>query len=243
MIFNLFKSKPTLKELIPNGFVDIHSHVLPGIDDGAKNLNESLNLISEMRKLGFSKIIGTPHTYEGVHNNTNETIKKSFVKLKNNIHKSINLSYASEYMTDSSLIKKAKEKTLMCLKDNYVLVEMSYLAAPINIFDIIFELKVNGYIPIMAHPERYIFLHNKLEQYFKLKKVGCLFQLNLLSATTFYGVQTAKITDKLLKYDLIDFVGSDIHNQRHINGFENKVVIKQINKIHKAISKNKFFED
>ena len=81
MIFNLFKAKPTLKELIPNGFVDIHSHILPGIDDGAKNIEESIKLISEMKKMGFSKIIGTPHTFPGLYENTNETIKKSFEKI------------------------------------------------------------------------------------------------------------------------------------------------------------------
>ena len=85
MIFNLFKSKPTLKELIPEGFVDIHSHILPGIDDGAKNIMESMLLISEMKKLGFVKVIGTPHTFIGVHDNTNESIKKSYNLLKSKL--------------------------------------------------------------------------------------------------------------------------------------------------------------
>ena len=80
MIFNLLKSKPTLKELIPEGFVDIHSHILPGIDDGAKNIKESLELIEKMNEMGFSKIIGTPHTYPGLYENTNESIKKSFAR-------------------------------------------------------------------------------------------------------------------------------------------------------------------
>ena len=82
MIFNLFKAKPTLKELIPDGFVDIHSHILPGIDDGAKNIEESLSLIYQMKEMGFSKIIGTPHTYPGLYDNTNESIKSSFDLLK-----------------------------------------------------------------------------------------------------------------------------------------------------------------
>ena len=82
MIFNLFKSRPTLKELIPEGFVDIHSHILPGIDDGAKNVEESLKLISEMHKIGISKIIGTPHTYPGLYNNNEKTIFNAYNKLK-----------------------------------------------------------------------------------------------------------------------------------------------------------------
>ena len=158
MFFNYLKSKTTLKELIPDGFVDIHSHILPGIDDGAKNIEASLVLITEMKKMGFSKIIGTPHTYPGLYNNSNESIKYSFEKLKKEFDLDIGLSYASEYMIDSSLIKKAKDNKLMCIKENYVLIEMSYLAPPINFYEIIFELKVNGFIPILAHPERYFFL-------------------------------------------------------------------------------------
>jgi len=243
MIFNLFKSKPTLKELIPNGFVDIHSHILPGIDDGAKNIEESLVLITEMKKMGFSKIIGTPHTYPGLYNNSNESIKDSFEKLKKEFDLDIGLCYASEYMIDSSLIKKAKDNKLMCIKENYVLIEMSYLAPPINLYEIIFELKVNGFIPILAHPERYFFFSDNFKEYYKLKKVGCLFQANLLSATNFYGLQAAKIMDLLLKRDLFDFVGSDIHKLRHIKAFDSNIILKQKKKFQEVISKNKFFEN
>ena len=117
-MFNLFKTKPTLAELIPKGFVDIHSHILPGIDDGAKNIEESIKLISEMKKNGFSKIIGTPHTYEGVHDNTNESIKNSYNLLKKDLKIRIDIEYASEYLLDNSLLKKIENKTLLCLKKN-----------------------------------------------------------------------------------------------------------------------------
>ena len=98
MFFNLFKSTPTLKEIIPKGFIDIHSHVLPGIDDGAKNINESQILIEKMRDMGFSKIIGTPHTYHGLYDNTNESIKKAFRKVENLNIKNIQLGFGSEYI-------------------------------------------------------------------------------------------------------------------------------------------------
>ena len=128
MIFNLFKAKPKLKELIPDGFVDIHSHILPGIDDGAKNIKESEKLISKMYDLGFTKIYGTPHSYPGVHSNTNKSIIESFKKIENKLEKKYNISFASEYLIEKSIVKKAQEKTLLTLKDNYVLVEMSYVA-------------------------------------------------------------------------------------------------------------------
>ena len=161
MIFNLFKSKPKLKELIPEGFVDIHSHILPGVDDGAKNVEESLELIRMIRSLGFSKIIGTPHTYPGLYNNTSDSIKKSYKKLKINLTENINIDYASEYMLEEGIIEKARNNKLLCLKDNYVLVEMSFISEPLGLYEIIYEIKVNGYIPILAHPERYCFLHDE----------------------------------------------------------------------------------
>ena len=172
MIFNLFKSKPTLNELIPNGFVDIHSHVLPGIDDGAKNVKESLELISKMKKLGFSKIIGTPHVFEQLFNNNKKTIKESFDSIKNEYNNNISVKYAAEYMIDQSLIQKIENKSLLCVKDKFVLIEMSYIAESLNLHSIIFSIQMNGYTPILAHPERYLYYENNYKKYYKLKDWG-----------------------------------------------------------------------
>ena len=237
-MFNIFRKKPILADLIPEGCIDIHSHVLPGIDDGAKNINESLELISQMKEMGFSKIIGTPHTYQGLYDNTNESIRDSFNLLKKKLKEDIEIDYASEYMIDGSLLKRIEEKSLLTLKDNYVLVEMNFISSPINLYEIIFQLQLNGYIPVLAHPERYSFLFNNFEEYFKLKRVGCKFQLNLLSVTEYYGKDVMKISSKLLKNNLIDIVGSDIHSQKHIDFFQKKIKIKQIEKLEKAIESN-----
>ena len=239
MIFNIFKSKPILKELIPRGFVDIHSHILPGIDDGAKNTEESLALISKIKDLGFIKIICTPHTYPGLYENTNESIKESYKRLNNKIKDEINIDYASEYMLDSTIIEKAQSRNLLCLKDNFVLVEMSFISKPIGLYEIIYEIKVNGYTPILAHPERYLFLRQS--EYQKLKKYGCLFQANLLSVTDYYGSSTRKNLDRLLKNRLIDFVGSDIHNTAHLMAFENKVRNDEISILKTVIENNNQF--
>ena len=242
MIFNIFKSKPILKELIPRGFVDIHSHILPGIDDGAKNIDESISLISKMKKIGFSKIIGTPHVYEGVHNNTKESIESSFDELNKNDLKKVKVSYGAEYMLNDSIIKKAANKSLLCLKDSFVLVEMSYIAAPKQLYEIIFELIHNGYMPIIAHPERYRFYHNNFKNYEKLKKYGCKFQLNLFSLTNYYGKDVMSVSEKLLKMEMIDYVGSDIHNVKQINNFYDLVRISSISKLEKAMENNKIFD-
>ena len=238
MIFNLFKSKPILKDLIPKGFIDIHSHILPGIDDGAKNIEDSISLISRMKKLGFSKIIGTPHTYPGLYENTNESIKEAFDKINKKKSNNVELAYASEYMLDNSLVDLARNSKVLTLKNKYILVEMSYIAAPYNLYEILFELKLMGYIPVLAHPERYRFLFNNYKNnYMKLKKIGCKFQLNFLSTTDFYGIDIAKMTDWLLKNEFIDYVGSDIHSIKHISYFDEKLKVKNVNQIKLAINK------
>ena len=238
MIFNIFKSKPTLKDLIPEGFVDIHSHILPGIDDGAKNIEESKRLIYKMKKIGFSKIIGTPHTYTGLFDNTNVSIKNSFNKLKQSKIEDIEIDYASEYMIESSLIKKIENKNLLTLKNNYVLIEMSYISKPNKLYDILFLLITNNYIPILAHPERYRFFFEDIKNFYELKNIGCLFQINLLSVIGYYGKDVKNYCNKLLKNNLIDFTGSDIHNIHHIECFEKKVLIDQIEKVKKANQNN-----
>jgi len=240
-MFNLFRKKPILADLIPDGFVDIHSHILPGIDDGAKDIEESLSLIYQMKEMGFSKIIGTPHTYQGLYENTNESIKESFDLLKKSVKEDIKIDYASEYMIDGSLLKRIEEKSLLTLKDNYVLVEMSFISAPNDLYEIIFQLQINEYIPVLAHPERYFFLFNNFDEYNKLHKHGVKLQLNLLSATGYYGKDILDISNNLLKNDLITFVGSDIHSQKHINNIKEKVKIKEIKKLKKTIDANMIF--
>lgn len=241
MIFNLFKSKPTLKELIPKGFVDIHSHILPGIDDGAKNIDESIHLIGEMKKLGFSKIIATPHTYPGLYENTNETIIKSFNLIKSTV-KDIKIDYASEYLVDMSLNAKAEKKNILSLKKNFVLIEFSFASVPNNLFEIIFKLQHEGYKIILAHPERYSYFYNSIENFKKLKKYGCYFQLNLFSTIGYYGSDVIKHSDRLLKSNLIDFVGTDLHNISQLELFSRKIKIKEIKKLTRAIKSNIFFK-
>ena len=238
MILNIFKSKPTLKELISKGFIDIHSHILPGIDDGAKDVNESLNLISNMKDLGFNKIIATPHIYQGIYNNNLLTIKKSFNKLIKNYEGDLKFKYASEYMVDYSLIQKIEEKSLLTINKNNVLIEFSYMPSQINFHEIIFKLSLNGYIPVLAHPERYSYLFDNINNYFKLKDIGCKFQINLLSLTGLYGLNVLKICKKLLDNNLFDYAGSDIHSLRHIKYFEKKIKLNKSKEVIKIIENN-----
>ncbi len=243
-MFSIFKSKPLLKELIPSNYIDIHNHTLPGIDDGAKSTEDTDFLLSEMKNLGFSKVIATPHTIDTVWNNTTETITKAHklasVKLPE-LTDSLDYGFASEYMMDDNFLKRLKEEKLLTLKDNYVLVEMSYLNPSIQLFDILFELQVEGYQPVLAHPERYNFYHKDFNQYSKLKKAGCLFQINLLSTTGYYGKGVADAANKLLGENMIDFAGSDVHHKNHIKAFQSKIAIKNTAPFEKAMQNNAFF--
>lgn len=244
-MLSFLKSKPKLVELIPANYVDIHSHILPGIDDGAKKISDSKFLLESMINFGFSKVIATPHTMSGVWDNTSATINEATIKVQNKIPdlaNQVSLQCASEYFLDENLMQLANQEKLLTLKDNFILVEISYLNPPIQLYEFLFELQLKGYQLVLAHPERYTFYHYNKKEYAKLKKAGCLFQLNLLSTVGYYGKHTADIADYLLKENLYNFVGSDIHNENHIASFQNKIVIKNRQNLEETIAKNVFFK-
>lgn len=243
-MLSFFKPKKTLQELIPDNFTDIHSHLLPGIDDGSKSLEDTFSLVKGLKQLGFAQFTATPHIIKHVWENTRTSIENAEKVVLEGFQKSdktINLGIAAEYMMDDSFVKLFKSEELLTIKDNYVLVEMSYLNAPIQLYDIIFELQVAGYKPILAHPERYVFYHENFSEYQKLKKAGCLFQLNLLSSVGYYGKYEAETAQKLLEKGMIDFVGSDVHHQKHIDSFQKKLVIKNPLPLIEAIKNNEYF--
>jgi protein-tyrosine phosphatase len=243
-MFSIFKSKPTLASLIPNNYVDIHSHVLPGIDDGAKNLKHSQFLMESMLGLGFKKCITSPHTMANVYNNTIETINNAKKTVENELPdlvQKLDFKAASEYYIDENFIENFKSNPLLTLKDNYVLVEMSFLNPPIQLHEYLFELQLAGYQPVLAHPERYSFYHSNFKDFEKLKKMGLKFQLNLLSSVGYYGPDVTKTSDKLLKEGFIDFVGSDIHHKQHIDSFSRKIVLKETKSFESAMENNQFF--
>jgi tyrosine-protein phosphatase YwqE len=144
---------------------------------------------------------------------------------------------------DDQFVRLFQSKNLLTLKDNYVLVEMSYINAPIQLYTILFDLQVAGYTPILAHPERYLFYQNNFDEYKKLKRAGCLFQLNLLSVVGYYGAQINKTAEKLLSQGLYDYVGSDVHHDNHIAAFSQKVSIKDTLPLKEIISNNQFFKE
>ena len=239
------KKKSVLKDLIPDNHVDIHSHLLPGIDDGAKTFEDTLGLIKSLQSFGITQIITTPHIIQHVWNNTTEIITNTKNETQTKLiteNIKIPLKAAAEYLMDDQFEVLVKNKDLLTLKDNYVLVEMSYINAPIQLYNILFDLQVAGYIPVLAHPERYLFYHNNFNEYSKLKKAGCLFQLNLLATTGYYGKGVTKIAEELLKKGMYDYVGSDVHHKNHIASFEKRIEIKDVTPLNEIIKNNQFFK-
>ncbi len=245
ILFFFQKSTPFLKDIIPANYLDIHSHLLPAIDDGSKDMANTLQLINELKLFGFTDFITTPHVMGQVWENSKASIEENFTKTKaslktNGIENSFNV--AAEYMLDTNFSKLFQEEKLLTLKDNYILVEMSYLNAPIYLYEMLFDLQVAGYKPILAHPERYNFYHQNTDEYKKLKQAGCLFQLNLLSTVGYYGSKIATAADFLLKNNLIDFVGSDVHHMKHISFFNKKIVLKNTDPLKDVFQNNSIFK-
>jgi protein-tyrosine phosphatase len=238
------KNRAVLKDLIPPNHIDIHSHLLPGIDDGAQTFADTLGLVQALQGFGFSQFVTTPHTMSHVWDNTNEGIlslkEQTVLDFKKNEIR-VPFRAASEYMMDEQFVKLFQKGELLTLKDNYVLVEMSYLNASMQLYNILFDLQVAGYIPVLAHPERYTFYHNNFEEYTKLKRVGCLFQLNLLAVVGYYGAAVAKIAEQLLQKGMYDFVGSDVHHYKHIAAFEERIKLKEVTALKEVIGNNQFF--
>ena len=244
-MFSLFKNKPKLSELIPDGFIDIHSHILPGIDDGAENLDQSRNLLNGLKAIGVSKCIVTPHTLPEIWDTTYTGITENFQKTKLQLEAPLNTMLhhaASEYMINEAFLQRLQTEPLLTLKDNYVLIEMSYLNPPLALKEIIFEIQLKGYQPLLAHPERYLFYHRNTKMYTTLKELDVKFQMNLLSSVGYYGSKVAIAADFLLKENYIDFVGTDVHHMKHIGAFENKIIVKSETQLQSAIERNSFYE-
>lgn len=242
-MFFFKKKEIPLTEFFPEGFVDIHSHLLPGIDDGAKNLEDSIKLISKMSSYGINNFITTPHVLGDIYPNSTNTILQKLEDVKAELKKrnmnTISINAAAEYMLDNEFFIRLKNNDILTLKDNYILVEMSYFNEPFNLSEILFEIQLKGYKPVLAHPERYGFYHANFESFYKLKKAGCLFQLNLLSLTQHYGKNVQKIANKLINENLYDFVGTDTHHENHLKLLEKIGKKKVKEKIFHLLENNK----
>ncbi len=212
---------------------DLHSHLIPSIDDGVKSIEEAIEIILGLQEIGIKKIITTPHIMSHRYANTKQNIQEAYEKLVaelNNQKIDIDLQVASEYYYDEHFLELIDQKQLMTFGDNHILFELSYYTSPLGLEQTVHKLIENGYKPILAHPERYKFYYSK-EQYHRLKDMGLLLQINANSYAAFYGKSVKKAVEIVLKEGLVDFVGSDIHSHKYLDSYSQVVSDKNFQKL------------
>lgn len=211
---------------------DMHSHLLPGLDDGAETLAASLNLLRELRALGFRKLVMTPHIMGDFYKNTPATIRAALAELQAAASAAdlgdVALECAAEYYLDEWLGQKLAAGTELLSfggAQRYLLFETSYMNEPFNLQQTIFELKAAGYQPVLAHPERYTYLYGRFPEIQKLKQeYGVLLQLNLNSLAGYYSPAARHVAEQMIDGGLVDFVGTDTHHLRHTAALATKTV-------------------
>jgi len=220
-MFSLFSKK----EHTDSGFFfpfskDIHSHILPGIDDGSPDVETSIALIKGLMQLGVNKSVATPHIISDLYRNTPATIDTALLKVKTALqHEEIQfeLSAAAEYMLDEGFFKLLETASpLLCVEGKTILTEFSYNVIPDNPREISFKILTNGYTPILAHPERYAYFHSNYQSYYLLQDLGFLLQVNLLSLTGYYGAAVTKAARYIIRNRLASFTATDLHHPKHL---------------------------
>jgi tyrosine-protein phosphatase YwqE len=187
---------------------DIHSHILPGVDDGIKTVTGAREALLRMAERGVTDLVLTPHVMTDYPNNTTDNLRAAFLELRRTAPDAPTLYLAGEYMLDS-LFPALLKQDMLCIGRRYILVETSYLAPPPDLHGMLYEIMISGYKPILAHPERYIYMDVK--EYDRIMERGCKLQLNLFSLVGMYGNSARRRAEYLLDGGMYDFAGSDIH--------------------------------
>jgi tyrosine-protein phosphatase YwqE len=223
---------------------DMHSHLIPGVDDGSPDLATSLELIQGMQQLGFKKLITTPHIMWDMYKNTSEDLIKRYGSLKAEVEKSgidVEIRVAAEYFLDDNVKRLlANKEQLLTIGDNMVLVEFSMANEPMDLKEMLFEMQMQDYQPVIAHPERYVY-HERNKSFFKeLKDAGYFFQLNIMSLAGTYGKSAGELARYFIKNDFYELAGTDLHNYQHLSHLQNHSIatgMKQLIESGKLLNK------
>jgi protein-tyrosine phosphatase len=213
---------------------DMHSHIIPGIDDGAQTIEDSMIIVKGLYNLGFRKLITTPHIMSDYYKNTPENINAGLEKVREAIAKDgldITINAAAEYYLDEQFIQKLNSPDVLTFGNGYLLFETSYINRPENLYSSIFAIQSKGLKPVLAHPERYPFFYEDFDEYKKLHDRGVLLQLNTNSLTGYYSPAARMIAMKLIDNNLIDFIGTDCHHTKHLDALKHCQNEKYLRKI------------
>jgi protein-tyrosine phosphatase len=238
-MFSLFgaskKTTPDLSFLA----ADMHSHLLPGLDDGLQEIEQSIAFIKELQQLGYKKLICTPHILSDVYPNSPETILPKLELVRDALEKNnidMQVEAAAEYMVDLDFENYFNAgKPLLTFGKNLILIEMSYVAASNNIENVIFNLRLKGLQPILAHPERYNYYLGNIDQFQRFIDLGCYLQINILSLLGYYGEGSKITAQNLLKKNMVTLVGTDMHHENHLNSLKTLASKKSFYKLFEGI--------
>lgn len=197
---------------------DMHSHVVPGIDDGSPSVERSVELVQRMMGWGLEKLIVTPHVTQDTFENTPEIIEEAYGQLQTGLKEAgieLEMDHSAEYRIDEQFVEQVEKGMVRPLYGDYLLVENSFIQEPYNLDEILFQLSMKGFTPILAHPERYFYYYDRPERYEQLHNNGILFQVNLLSLAGYYGKDQKKFAEMLVDMDFVDFLGTDLHRRTH----------------------------
>lgn len=215
-MFNFFYKKSNDSADFRNIAVDMHSHLIPAVDDGVQTPEQSYQLITGLQELGFSHLFTTPHSMKDMYPNSLESLETGFNKIKKVIPAGMGMDYSSEYFLDQLFSENLAAGTLRTLPGNRLLVEFSMISRTADLEQHLFNIQLKEYQVVLAHPERYLFFHRDLKSYASLKDMGIEFQINALSLMGYYGKNIRTIAEKLISEKMIDFIGTDIHHQNHL---------------------------
>lgn len=219
-MFSIFKkSKKVSVQIGDIVQQDMHSHILPGIDDGAPDVDTAVSLIRGMMNCGIRKFMGTPHIMAELHKNDRNTITQAYERLKAGLaaqHMDVELSYAAEYMIDENFMNVLKAGNLLTVTDNRILIETPFFAEPFDIEEVLFQIEAAGYSAILAHPERYHYVDDQLSVFTKYLDRGIALQLNVLSLSGYYGSKEKEVAEKMLNEGIYSYIGTDLHHERHL---------------------------
>lgn len=234
-MFNFFKKKQNSKLFYST---DVHCHILPGVDHGARNTENAIELIKAQKEMGINNIIFTPHITKSTFENTPDTIMTAYEVFKKAIEDAeldVKIAVSAEYRLDEFSLAQFNENKFIPMPNDHILIENAYQQERIDLDDIIFDLQLKNFTPILAHPERFPYYALKKDRFKQLHNAGTLFQTNIMSFTGYFGRTARSNAEWLLENDLIDFLGSDIHNMEHVQIIRDFIKTKDYRRIAKKL--------
>ena len=236
LLGKLFHSNKEQVQLFYN--TDVHCHILPGVDHGSQSLEQSLEMLRAEMEMGINRVILTSHVTAITFENTGDSLTSAFQVLKKAVREAgldIELHVSAEYRMDEYFDKEYKAGHLLPMPGNHVLLESSFQQELMNLDELLFDMQVKGYKTILAHPERYTYYSRRRKRYEQLHNAGARFQVNILSFTGYFGEEARNSALWFARNEMIDYLGSDMHNLKHAHIIMDYLNSKEWKKLSKVI--------